>query len=187
MALPTPEYPDATWDGNEQSTAADPGTEDPTLAEGRDYNEAATEIVAVEDDLRAAAAEVSVGNMQLAIAYLRDAIDAFNAHATRHQHGGADEVAQAAPAANAIPKAGSAGTLSSGWMPQATELAKGVAEIATDAQVSAGTDDTTIVTPKKLATWHAGTDVFGQDEQYASNDARVTTTSTTFQARTTPR
>jgi len=39
------------------------------------------------------------------------------AHATSHRHGGGDEVATATPAANAIPKAESGGTLAIGWIP----------------------------------------------------------------------
>ena len=39
------------------------------------------------------------------------------AHHASHQHGGGDEVATATPGANAIPKAGSGGTLASGWFP----------------------------------------------------------------------
>ena len=38
------------------------------------------------------------------------------AHATQHKHGGADEVATAAAAANAIPKAGAGGQLAPGWL-----------------------------------------------------------------------
>jgi hypothetical protein len=38
-------------------------------------------------------------------------------HAATHQNGGSDEVATATPAANAIPKAGSGGTLAAGWLP----------------------------------------------------------------------
>jgi hypothetical protein len=38
-------------------------------------------------------------------------------HASRHQHGGADEVATATPAANAIPKADATGDLAAGWIP----------------------------------------------------------------------
>lgn len=41
-------------------------------------------------------------------------------HASTHQHGGTDEVAVAAPAANAIPKAGGSGTLALGWIPAGT-------------------------------------------------------------------
>lgn len=37
-------------------------------------------------------------------------------HASSHQHGGSDEVATATPGANAIPKAGSGGTLADGWL-----------------------------------------------------------------------
>ncbi len=40
-----------------------------------------------------------------------------DAHSTSHKNGGADEVATATPAANAIPKAGSGGTLAAGWIP----------------------------------------------------------------------
>lgn len=36
-------------------------------------------------------------------------------HAAEHQHSGADEVATATPAANAIPKAGAGGTLTNAW------------------------------------------------------------------------
>jgi hypothetical protein len=38
-------------------------------------------------------------------------------HASSHQNGGADEIATATAAANSIPKAGGAGTLASGWIP----------------------------------------------------------------------
>lgn len=39
------------------------------------------------------------------------------AHAVNHQNGGADEIAVASAAANAIPKAGSGGKLDKGWLP----------------------------------------------------------------------
>lgn len=39
------------------------------------------------------------------------------AHASRHQNGGNDEVATATPGANAIVKAGGAGTIAAGWIP----------------------------------------------------------------------
>lgn len=41
---------------------------------------------------------------------------AASTHAAQHQHGGADEVATATPAANAIPKAGSDSRLAYGWL-----------------------------------------------------------------------
>ena len=39
------------------------------------------------------------------------------AHAATHQNGGTDEISTATPAANAIPKAGTGGTLVAGWIP----------------------------------------------------------------------
>ena len=42
------------------------------------------------------------------------------AHKASHQHGGADEIATATPAANAIPKAGAANQLAVGWLPVGT-------------------------------------------------------------------
>jgi predicted nucleic acid-binding protein len=39
------------------------------------------------------------------------------AHAATHQNGGTDEISTATPAANAIPKAGTGGTLAAGWIP----------------------------------------------------------------------
>lgn len=38
-------------------------------------------------------------------------------HASRHQNGGADEVATATAAANKIPKSGAGGSLATGWIP----------------------------------------------------------------------
>jgi len=184
MALPTPNYPGALWDGNEQSTANDPGVEDPTLAEGRDHNEMAAEVVAIADDLRNAFDEVGEASMQAAIAYLLTRVDDLLTHASQHKHGGSDEVAQSSPGVNAIPKAGALGTLSSGWLQQATESAKGAAEIATLVETLAGLDDSRIVTPLKLAGWHAQTDPFGQDYQRAASLARSTTTSLTFLTKT---
>ncbi|ADG70072.1 hypothetical protein Plim_4265 (plasmid) [Planctopirus limnophila DSM 3776] len=46
-----------------------------------------------------------------------DLLGQINSHASRHKHGGADEVATATPAANAIPKAGAGGSLADGWIP----------------------------------------------------------------------
>jgi hypothetical protein len=45
------------------------------------------------------------------------------AHATSHKHGGSDEIATAAPAANAIPKADASGKLASGWVSKQLALA----------------------------------------------------------------
>ena len=47
------------------------------------------------------------------------------AHAATHRNGGSDEIATATPAAGAIPKAGSGGTLSAGWLPAAQPSAIG--------------------------------------------------------------
>ncbi len=55
-------------------------------------------------------------NVQAALEEL-DTEKAALAHASRHQNGGADEVATATAAANAIPKAGAGGTLATGWIP----------------------------------------------------------------------
>jgi hypothetical protein len=70
MALPTPDYPGALWDGNEQSTANDiPG--DDTRANGADHNEIAAEIVAIEDDLRKAVAAVGKTNVEDALVAIK--------------------------------------------------------------------------------------------------------------------
>jgi len=50
-----------------------------------------------------------------------------SAHATSHQNGGADEVATATAAANAIPKAGAGGTLAAGWIPTLNQNTTGSA------------------------------------------------------------
>jgi hypothetical protein len=47
MSLPAANFPLAPWDGNEQNTTND-GDPDPALAQARDYNLAAAEIVALE-------------------------------------------------------------------------------------------------------------------------------------------
>ncbi len=72
-------------------------------------------------------------------------------HASRHQNGGADEVATAAAAANAIPKAGAGGTLAAGWLPAATAAAAGAVELATQAEVDAGADAGRVLTPETFA------------------------------------
>lgn len=177
MALPTPSYPGATFDGNEQSTTND-GSPNDILAQGLDHNKLATEIVAIEDDLRAAAATESAANILQTIQALRTAIDAFNTHAAQHKHGGSDEVAQSTPAANAIPKAGAGGALSSGWLPPATESAKGSVERATQAEVNAETDDERYVTPLKLGTWVDQLDLL--EEGGAVDETQSTTTSASW-------
>ena len=60
-----------------------------------------------------------------------------DAHAASHQDGGSDEVATATPGAAAIPKAGGAGTLATGWLPVATTSAIGAVELATDGEDAA--------------------------------------------------
>lgn len=72
------------------------------------------------------------------------------AHASTHQHGGGDEVATATPGANAIPKADGAGKLDT-WISDSSETVKGKIEIATQAEVDAGTDTTKAITPATLA------------------------------------
>jgi hypothetical protein len=56
-------------------------------------------------------------------------------HASSHQNGGADEVATATPAANAIPKAGSGGTIDNGWLSSAISRLTSIA-LAAPAQFS---------------------------------------------------
>ena len=59
-----------------------------------------------------------------------------SAHATSHKHGGSDEIATATAAANAIPKADSAGKLD-GWISSATTSTPGLVQLAADAESSA--------------------------------------------------
>lgn len=71
--------------------------------------------------------------------------------ATAFKHGGTDEIATATPGGNVIPKAGAGGTLAAGFIPQATESAVGGGELATSAEVAAGSSSTTLITPSALA------------------------------------
>ncbi len=71
--------------------------------------------------------------------YLTDDRDP-NAHAASHQHGGSDPIATATPGANAIPKAGSGGTLATGWLPTMVQSGAGHAPGAVpDTPASSGT------------------------------------------------
>jgi hypothetical protein len=72
-------------------------------------------------------------------------------HASRHQHGGADEVASATAGPNVIPKADGTGRLSNLFFPAASTTAVGVVELATTAETTTGTDSTRVVTPAGLA------------------------------------
>ena len=51
-------------------------------------------------------------------------------HGSTHQNGGTDEIATATPGANAIPKAGSGGTLAVGWIPTLNQSTSGNAGTA---------------------------------------------------------
>lgn len=74
---------------------------------------------------------------------------ALPAHATTHQHGGADEVSTVTPGANAIPKAGAGGKLAAGWVQEVLALVD-LSDVT--AKTGAGTevvmsDSPTITTP----------------------------------------
>ena len=70
-------------------------------------------------------------------------------HAARHQNGGADEIATATPAANAIPKADSSGKLDS-WVSDASASTKGKVQLAVASELITGMDDTKAPTAKQL-------------------------------------
>jgi len=57
-------------------------------------------------------------------------------HASSHQDGGADEVSTATPSANQIPKSDGSSTLD-GWISDASTIAKGKVELATDGESAA--------------------------------------------------
>ena len=59
--------------------------------------------------------------------------------------------------------------------PAATETVQGVAEIATTAEVTAGTDDTRIVTPLKLAGEFAGRIASSTEVTVGTNDTKIVT------------
>ena len=88
----------------------------------------------------------------------RDHRHLLGIHATQHKSGGSDEVAVAAAAANAIPKAGAGGTLAAGWIQEVIALAD-----LSDVTAKTGTGtivvmDTspTIVTPTVASFANAG-------------------------------
>ena len=64
--------------------------------------------------------------------------------------------ASTTPTASKVPQAGSDGKIASGWFYAATESKAGIAEIATAAEVAAGTDNARIVTPQRLAEHTSG-------------------------------
>ena len=59
-------------------------------------------------------------------------------------------VASTTPEAGKVPQGGSDGKIAAGWLPLSTESKAGIAEIATVAEIAAGTDNTKIVTPAGL-------------------------------------
>jgi Phage tail-collar fibre protein len=65
-----------------------------------------------------------------------------------------------------------------GFSPQATETVKGVAEIATTAEVTAGTDDTRMITPAKLA--EALTNVVNEKAGYKTGPCFTTSNSVLY-------
>ena len=83
-------------------------------------------------------------------------------HASSHQHGGADEIATATPAANAIPKTDGSGKLDS-WISDASASAKGKVQLAPDG----GTTSETVVQANdtRLTTYGTWTPVLGGDSE----------------------
>lgn len=77
-------------------------------------------------------------------------------HASRHQHSGADEIATATAAANAIPKADGNGKLDT-WVSDASDTVKGKVELATAAETTTGTDATRALTADGFAGSDFGT------------------------------
>ena len=74
------------------------------------------EVVLDTDGTLAANSDSRVATQKAVKTYLALASN-LPAHATSHKHGGSDEIATATAAANAIPKAGSGGTLDRAWIP----------------------------------------------------------------------
>ena len=93
-------------------------------------------------------------------------------HATTHQHGGTDEVATATAAANAIPKAGSGGTLDVGWIPLGTS----------SSTVCVGNDSR--LSDARTPTTHATTHKSGGSDPIALDTLAAPTDITTLNATT---
>jgi hypothetical protein len=76
-------------------------------------------------------------------------------HAASHENGGADEVATATPATNAIPKADAAGKLAAGWLPNPAAAALGGVQSktcsGTDKLSAIGTDGVPVCSPDQSA------------------------------------
>ena len=87
--------------------------------------------------------------------------------------------------ANGIATLGVGGKVPTGQLPQATEIAIGVAEIATQAEVNTGTDDLRFVTPLKLAALLAsGAGVVASVTSSATTDTTASGTPSLLQGMT---
>jgi hypothetical protein len=89
------------------------------------------------------------------------------AHAATHQNGGTDEVAVAAAAANAIPKAGAGAKLDIGWLPLGSTAA--TACVGNDARLS----DARTPTAHKTSHEPGGTDAMTVDAAAATGSLRT--------------
>lgn len=74
-------------------------------------------------------------------------------HASSHQHGGGDEIATATPGANAIPKAGGAGTLDDGWLSAAIARVASVQPLDADLTALAALGGTGLAVRTAANTW----------------------------------
>lgn len=108
---------------------------------------------------------------------LQSALDgkAASTHASQHQHGGADEVATATAAANAIPKADGTGVLDGAWIADASTTVKGKVELATDGENAAnvvvqGNDSR--LSDARTPTAHAASHTNGTDDIQSATNAQ---------------